>query len=923
HVGVVQLAVVGGHLDTTVIEEEQQGNAGSREEEQLRVLMLDNRGHLYFWQENVTKEFARCFFSLNRSLMVTGVSAQTRGQLLLVTHDGEAFEGEIKVQKSGAEVAVRVKRLPHIHRAVAVTSDPKGRNFAIVQVNSVSAESGHLDTTVIEEEQQGNAGSREEEQLRVLMLDNRGHLYFWQENVTKEFARCFFSLNRSLMVTGVSAQTRGQLLLVTHDGEAFEGEIKVQKSGAEVAVRVKRLPHIHRAVAVTSDPKGRNFAIVQAHPIASLLEIPQMESSDLKQQMSNLLEEASEEDLIHDVVFQYIIASRCEVLAKRIAEVSINDGVPTVHLKGLKPEVFRQILQFIYTNTCSILQPGECPIKVIIPDDKDNKHSGSDENLSDNIFGTKDPNSISAFEVYNKQKHSNNNKTNNNKQKSSNNVNPIRMVQEAARKFGLHLLQLELEKIRQDHPHLYNVKIRSEEGKELQAHKCVLVARLEYFHSMLSGRWVETSGKKECVLSLPLPFKVLQVLIDFLYTDSSPEVEEWEDLEFVSNVLVIADQFFVLRLKDAAQVALKNMLTLRNVGQVLQLSGTYNAKQLKYCCLQYITLNMSAVLEARILESVEKDLLQDLTTYYYFALLKKGLKSAKKKSRTRKSSTGESGVTRARNESVGSNNSWGDEIPEDHRDIDIDELTEKPIDQSEDDITLMLSESPPTPAKGESPWVKIVNSYDKQQRIVQARLRTVTAARDIPIKPTPESFTKLVPLSRQQEGRKHQVGSPEQTVSETMQPVWGNMTKHDPVASQSFSLLDIMKQEMQQTKGPHSPPLHITRGAPSPPSQLSTSPGPGPNPWVKRAEIAEKSRQERLANNSAVNFQDIVADEKKQRENWSRMRAKPLQLTQLEDRAIEDLLVFYNAAGSTDEVITVKRVITGTVAPPTWITSRH
>ena len=70
--------------------------------------------------------------------MVTGVAAQTRGHLIVVTHDGEAFEGELKVQRSVAEfTTVKVKRLPHIHRAVAVSSDPKGRNFAIVQVGTV------------------------------------------------------------------------------------------------------------------------------------------------------------------------------------------------------------------------------------------------------------------------------------------------------------------------------------------------------------------------------------------------------------------------------------------------------------------------------------------------------------------------------------------------------------------------------------------------------------------------------------------------------------------------------------------------------------------------------------------------------------------------------------------------------------------
>lgn len=145
----------------------------------------------------------------------------------------------------------------------------------------------------------------------------------------------------------------------------------------------------------------------------------------------------------------------------------------------------------------------------------------------------------------------------------------------------------------------------------------------------------------------------------------------------------------------------------------------------------------------------------------------------KKKIRTRKSSTGESGSnkgasSRTRNESVGSNNSWGNEMPEDHRVLNMSELIEKHdesqvINQSENDVTLsfnnlILSTSPdtnppPIPAKTESPWVKIINSYDKQQRVVQARLKVISTAKEIPVQPTPDSFTKLVPMSRQQQNR--------------------------------------------------------------------------------------------------------------------------------------------------------------------------
>lgn len=52
---------------------------------------------------------------------------------------------------------------------------------------------------------------------------------------------------------------------------------------------------------------------------------------------------------------------------------------------------------------------------------------------------------------------------------------------------------------REDFQNLYDVMIRSEDGQELRAHKCILVARLDYFRSMLSGRWIEVSKLLLCV----------------------------------------------------------------------------------------------------------------------------------------------------------------------------------------------------------------------------------------------------------------------------------------------------------------------------------------------------------------------------------------------------------------------------------------
>jgi hypothetical protein len=138
-----------------------------------------------------------------------------------------------------------------------------------------------------------------------------------------------------------------------------------------------------------------------------------------------------------------------------------------------------------------------------------------------------------------------------------------------------------------------------------------------------------------------------------------------------------------------------------------------------------------------------------------------------------------------------------------------------------------------------------------------------------------KKVTKLSQKQRKKLAAEQQGGSPETSTSESVHspPAWGNFSRSDPSANRSFSLVDIMKEEMQLTRVPQSC---------VPVQQLSASPGTCPNPWLRGAENSKKSLQEDSDNSSVVNFLDIVADEKKQRENWSRMRAKPLQLTQVQ-----------------------------------------
>ena len=76
------------------------------------------------------------------------------------------------------------------------------------------------------------------------------------------------------------------------------------------------------------------------------------------------------------------------------------------------------------------------------------------------------------------------------------------------------------------------MSIQSEDGEMFHCHKCVLVARLEYFHSMLASGWMEV--KRFVLLTAILaPSKALKSKVVFrlflllsLY-ENNPSIKVW------------------------------------------------------------------------------------------------------------------------------------------------------------------------------------------------------------------------------------------------------------------------------------------------------------------------------------------------------------------------------------------------------------
>lgn len=830
--------------------------------------------------------------------------------------------------------------------------------------------------------------------VTVLLLTNVGQLMIWQDT-TNKLTRCIFGLNHQTIITH-AALTHDALYFTTVHGEAYTGNIsrkttpppiqpirkekeKDDKSSLVAflkkddctSVRITKIPNIHRALGISVDSEGLNLACLQMKPTCGLTSLPDLSPSCFSKHMECLFETAADDDILHDAVFKvgakhfpahmFIIASSSDYLYKLYKETSTNEHKPTIILENVHPEVFERIIRFMYTGTCDVAELGPCGLKIrkedLIGGNKKEKENVENEaDLIDN------PAEISAFEVYKKQ-----DKKKGGKRRSTETpprthlyCDPIKLVQATAKRLqvmGLHKLldkfyyrdgnvclkesatyskNVPLTWDRESHSELVDTNVMSKDGILTPAHKCILAARLEYFHGMFMHSWTES--KLLSNVSLPFNHGILLAVINFLYTDKCPDIENSDSIDFICSMLIVSDQLFIGRLREMCEIALANLISLKNCTELCQFAHTYNATQLKQCCMEYISLNICSILENRSLDLLEETLLEDISKYYCkfnpimssrvvtpfynspsdeiieecsknypidLDVLDEDVKrddssvEVIKKKKQKKIEYTENEKARMRYESVSSVNS---------------------LDLSNDtsgDVTLSLNainKNGEKKSQDTGKWTEVPTSQQKQQKVVQARLKAISSAKDI-LNETPAiSFTKLTKNnsysaitqdSPTPTTSRMSVSPKESILSESC---WGQgnlVINHvGPKLSQKQRKKLGTDQTSPQTLDNYFNKLNVG----SPPDKPK-------NPWKICETPIANSRPNKP---NAMEFDKILADQKKQKNDFSRIMTKPLTLTQLEDKAIEELEKFYNIHDVDDELITVRRIELQ-VSSPQWI----
>lgn len=90
-----------------------------------------------------------------------------------------------------------------------------------------------------------------------------------------------------------------------------------------------------------------------------------------------------------------------------------------------------------------------------------------------------------------------------------------------------------------DYQQFYDVRILCENNVELPAHKCVLVARLEYFEMMFTHTWAEQST----INLSTVPIEYMQAIVEFLYSLDVDQFRKQQYREtFLYNMIVFCDR---------------------------------------------------------------------------------------------------------------------------------------------------------------------------------------------------------------------------------------------------------------------------------------------------------------------------------------------------------------------------------------------
>jgi hypothetical protein len=123
------------------------------------------------------------------------------------------------------------------------------------------------------------------------------------------------------------------------------------------------------------------------------------------------------------------------------------------------------------------------------------------------------------------------------------------------------------------------------EDRPISLHRCILVARCEYFRAMFSSAFADANTR---VIRLEdVEFQVFESAVRYIYTDQLPTAEILDAL--CLPLLALAQRLGLKRLSGQCQRHLEGNVTVENAASMLETADMYGARPLRRACVKFIT----------------------------------------------------------------------------------------------------------------------------------------------------------------------------------------------------------------------------------------------------------------------------------------------------------------------------------------------
>ncbi|EDW02415.1 GH21979 [Drosophila grimshawi] len=777
--------------------------------------------------------------------------------------------------------------------------------------------------------------------LKLMMLTETNVVFLWYENTQQ----CNFAPIRMPEIKRILYKCN-QVLVLSMDGCVYRGkcnQLALPAGGAQdkpkanvdiwqnndqnrteisrehyVRIDLQRVPNIDRAVDIVCDESFASFAVLQESHMKYFRKptLPRREHSFKK-----LYHDTSDADAVHDIIFhvdgeifaahKFIIFNRAAGL-RELVRLYLDKDI-YLNFENLTGKMFELVLKHIYTNYWPTEDDIDCMQQSLGPKNPQKRSRVCE------MFHTH----LQKFQLHDLAKY------------VQNYITEQQLPLPGRQRFNrLH---------RSDYPELCDVRIVCEDGEVLEAHKCILVARLEYFEMMFMHSWAE----RTTVTFDGVPAEYMEPVLDYLYSlDTEAFCKQNYTETFLYNMITLCDQYFIESLQNVCESLILDKISIRKCGEMLDFAVMYNCKLLQQGCLDFICQNLARVLSYRSIEQCEAGTLKHLNEHY-----RKMFQSVFDYRQI-------TPFSEAIEDELLFSFVDGCEVDLDYRmgaDAKLKEAAkhkQKELHNKQDArhyeqqaISSMMrsisisepSVDPATAAQGSSPneaknWSRVVDKKEQKRKLAETALKVNNVLKQEE-QPSPElnvlsprSFTERTPIK------------------ETTPPLPPTSpTECSTPLSKSYNLdlsnLVPQSQKLSQKQRKRlSSESHSWRANNSAPLELNSTPLVVPNAWGVTAHSSPTTYAEPFSSppatgsisdptsfanmmrgqtqaqattaisaDQANSFSKILADERRQRESYERMRNKSLVHTQIEETAIAELREFYNVDNIDDETVTIER----------------